>query len=118
MSPSYYETCVFVLSKYTIEFNDFILLRLVSNSKDSFNFEISLGQSTCFIETANVNFASKWDSVGLCAKDLFLNQLNDRIVDGHRELHREFRWYNICDNQNTTEHNLIPTSVRVLEAFD
>ena len=77
MSPTYYETCVFVLCKYTVELHDFILLRLVSNSKNSLNFEISLGQSTSFIKTANVNFSSKWDSVGLCAKDLFLDQLND-----------------------------------------
>ena len=118
MSPSYYETCVFVLGKYTIEFHDFVLLRLVSNSKYSFNFEISLGQSSCFVKTANVDFASKWDSVRLCAKDLFLDQLNDRIVDGHRELHRELRWHNIRDNQNTTEHNLISASIRILEAFN
>ena len=118
MSPSYYETCVFLLSKYTIKFYYFVLLRLVSNSKDSFNFEISLGQSACFIKTANVNFASKWDSVGLCAKDLFLDQLNDGIVDGHRELHRELRRHNICDDQDTAEHNLISASIRILEAFD
>ena len=118
MRPSYYETCVFVFSEYTIKLYNFVLLRLVSYSKDSFNFEISLSQSTSFIKTANIDFASKWDSVWLCTKDLLLDQLNDRIVDGHRELHWEFRWYNICDNQNTTEHNLIPTSIRVLEAFD
>ena len=77
-----------------------------------------MGQSTCFVKTANVDFASKWDSVRLCAKDLFLDQLNDRIVDGHRELHGELRWHNIRDNQNTTEHNLISASIRILEAFN
>ena len=118
MSTSYDEASVFVLSKYTIELHYFVLLRLVSNSKDSFYFEISLSQSACFIKTAYVDLASKWDSVGLCAKDLFLDQLNDRIVDGHRELHRKLRWHNICDNQDATEHNLISASIRVLEAFD
>ena len=118
MSPSYDEPSVFVLSEYTIELHDFVLLRLVSDSKDSFNFEISLSQSTRFIKTANVNFASKRDSVGFCAKDLFLDQLNYRIVDGHRELHRKLRWHNICDNQDATQHNLISASIRVLEAFD
>ena len=113
MSPSYDETCVFVFSKYTIELNDFVLLRLVADSKDSFYFEISLGKSTCLVKTANVDFTSKWYSVRLCAKDLFLDQLNNRIVDSHRELHRELRWHNIRDNQNTTEHNLISASIRV-----
>ena len=118
MSPSYDEASVFVLGKYTIELHYFVLLRLVSDSKDSFNFEISLCQSTRFIKTANVNFASKRDSIGFCAKDLFLDQLNDRIVDGHRELHRKLRWHNVCDDQNTTKHNLISTSIRVFEAFN
>ena len=39
MSPSYDEASVFVLSKYTIELHYFVLLRLVSDSKDSFDFD-------------------------------------------------------------------------------
>ena len=77
-----------------------------------------MGQRTSLIKTANVDFASKWDSVRFCAKDLLLDQLNDRIVHSHRELHGELRWHNVCDNQNTAEHNLIPASIWVLEAFN
>ena len=43
MSPSYDEASVFVLSEYAIELHDFVLLRLVSDSKDSFDLEIGLG---------------------------------------------------------------------------
>jgi hypothetical protein len=48
---------------------------------------------------------------------LLLDKLNNRVVNSHRELHRQFRWNHVGYDKNAPKHDLVATSVWVLEAF-
>lgn len=84
-----------------------------AHSCHSFNDEVGLREGAGLIEAADVDLACEGDSEGLSAEDLFLNELDNRVVDCHAQLHWEFWRHHVGNDKDTSEHDLIPGSVRV-----
>ena len=100
---------VFILAKDTGHFIQFlILLWRHAYARYALNDQVILSQCASFIEAANVDLACERDSPWLCAENLLLNQLDNRVVDGDGKLHGELGRHYIGDNQDASEHNLIP----------
>ena len=63
-------------------------LRLaLAKAGDSLDDQVVLRECARFIEATDVDFACERDSPRLRAKDLLLDQLDDRVIDGYRQLH-------------------------------
>jgi hypothetical protein len=88
-----------------------------SQPRNALDYQVVLGQSACLVEAANIDLACHWDAVWLSAKDLLLHELDDREVNGDRELHGELRRDDISNNEDATKHNLVAAPVGVLETL-
>lgn len=76
-----------------------------------------MSQRSGLVETANINLSCERDSKWLCAKNLFLNQLDDTVVDSHRKLHREFWRDYVSDNNNASQYYFIAGPVYIFETL-
>ena len=63
------------------------LCRALAKASDSLYDQVVLGEGARFVKAADIDFACERDSPRLRAKDLLLNQLDDRVIDGYRQLH-------------------------------
>ena len=63
------------------------LRRALAEARDSLDDQVVLRERARLVEAADVDFACERDPPRLCAKDLLLDQLNDRVIDGDRQLH-------------------------------
>lgn len=89
----------------------------MANTRESFNYEVCLCQSSCFVEAANIDLTCKWNSERLCTKDLLLNQVDDWVVNSDRKLHGKLWRHNIRNNEHATQHNLVSRSVRIQQSY-
>ena len=63
------------------------LCRALAKASDSLYDQVVLGERARFIEATDIDFACERDSPRLRAKDLLLDQLDNRVIDGYRQLH-------------------------------
>jgi len=83
--------------------------------RETFDDQVILGEGASLIKAADVDLACEGDPKRLSAENGFLDKLNDRVVNGHGELHRELGRNNIGYNQDTSEKKLLSASIGVLQ---
>lgn len=53
----------------------------ITHACDTLNDQIGLSQRACLIKAADVDFASEGNAPWLCAENLRLHKLDNRVVD-------------------------------------
>lgn len=89
----------------------------LANTYHSIHHEVSLSQRSGLVEAANVNLSCEGDSEWLRTKNLLLNQLDNAVVHGHRELHWEFWGDHVRENNNAPQYYLVAGTVYILKTL-
>ena len=114
MATSKYDESILTISMNFVKWNYLIVYDWLSSflevssilqidRSQAFDDKIILGESTCLVETADVDLASIWNTEWLCAEDDLFHECQDRVINSQRELHRKLWWHNVCDDKNAAE---------------